>query len=147
MDLVTFLKNQEPDFNVRFLSDIWDFRDIDIERNHDFIQIVFPLDTPSNFSSHGYYVDNPKLLSILKNDDVVKNNIIKSSKWFYEFLKRNQHWRKPEDHNHLRITRVIKCLRLIVSDEDADNYYEKIMGLLENQNQINQKSLQFWKEA
>ena len=71
-----------PDFNVRFLSDIWDFRDIDIERNHDFIQIVFPLDTPSNFGSHGYYVDNPKLLSILKNDDVVKNNIIKSSKWF-----------------------------------------------------------------
>ena len=48
MNLITFLKDQEPDFNVRFLSDIWNFRDIDIERNHDFIQILFPLEIRSS---------------------------------------------------------------------------------------------------
>ena len=86
MNLITFLKDQEPDFNVRFLSDIWNFRDIDIERNHDFIQILFPLEIRSNNTSHHYYIDSPELLSALINDDLVKENIIKSSKWFLKFL-------------------------------------------------------------
>ena len=81
-NLITFLKDQEPDFNVRFLSDIWNFKDIDIERNHDFIQILFPLEIRSNNVSHHYYIDSPELLSNLRNDDLVKENVVKSSKWF-----------------------------------------------------------------
>ena len=147
MNLITFLKDQEPDFNVRFLSDIWNFRDIDIERNHDFIQILFPLEIRSNNTSHHYYIDSPELLSDLINDNLVKENIIKSSKWFLKFLSRNEHWRKSQDHNHLRITRIIKCLRLIVSDEEADNFYDDILELLGNNNLINKRTLEFWSEA
>ena len=147
MNLITFLKDQEPDFNVRFLSDIWNFRDIDIERNHDFIQILFPLEIRSNNTSHHYYIDSPELLSDLINDDLVKENIIKSSKWFLKFLSRNEHWRKSQDHNHLRITRIIKCLRLIVSDEEADNFYDEVLEILGNNNLINKKTLEFWAEA
>ena len=144
MNLITFLKDQEPDFNVRFLSDIWNFRDIDIERNHDFIQILFPLEIRSNNTSHHYYIDSPELLSDLINDDLVKENIIKSSKWFLKFLSRNEHWRKSQDHNHLRITRIIKCLRLIISDEEADNFYDDVLELLGNNNLINKRTLEFW---
>ena len=147
MNLVTFLKDQEPDFNVRFLSDIWNFRDIDIERNHDFIQILFPLDIWSNNTSHHYYIDNPELLSDLIKDELVKSNIVKSTKWFHGFLKRNEHWKKSQDHNHLRITRIIKCLRLIVSDEEAENFYDDVLELLGNNNLINKRTLEFWKEA
>ena len=147
MNLITFLKDQEPDFNVRFLSDIWNFRDIDIERNHDFIQILFPLEIRSNNTSHHYYIDSPELLSDLINDDLVKENIIKSSKWFLKFLSRNEHWRKSQDHNHLRITRIIKCLRLIISDEEADNFYDDVLELLGNNNLINKRTLEFWSEA
>ena len=147
MNLITFLKDQEPDFNVRFLSDIWNFRDIDIERNHDFVQILFPLEIRSNNTSHHYYIDSPELLSALINDDLVKENIIKSSKWFLKFLSRNEHWKKSQDHNHLRITRIIKCIRLIVSDEEADNFYDDVLELLGNDNLINKRTLEFWSEA
>ena len=147
MNLITFLKDQEPDFNVRFLSDIWNFRDIDIERNHDFVQILFPLEIRSNNTSHHYYIDSPELLSALINDDLVKENIIKSSKWFLKFLSRNEHWKKSQDHNHLRITRIIKCIRLIVSDEEADNFYDDVLELLGNNNLINKRTLEFWSEA
>lgn len=147
MNLITFLKDQEPDFNVRFLSDIWNFKDIDIERNHDFIQILFPLEIRSNNVSHHYYIDSPELLSNLRNDDLVKENVVKSSKWFLKFLSRNEHWRKSQDHNHLRITRIIKCLRLIVSDEEADNFYDDVLELLGNNNLINKRTLEFWSEA
>ena len=147
MNLITFLKDQEPDFKVRFLSDIWNFRDIDIERNHDFIQILFPLEIRSNNISHHYYIDSPELLSKLRNDNLVKENVVKSSKWFLKFLSRNEHWRKSQDHNHLRITRIIKCLRLIVSDEEADNFYDDVLELLGNNNLINKRTLEFWSEA
>jgi len=147
MNLITFLKDQEPDFNVRFLSDIWNFRDIDIERNHDFIQILFPLEIRSNNASHHYYIDSPQLLSALINDDLVRENIIKSSKWFLKFLSRNDHWKTSQNHNHLRITRIIKCLRLIISDEEADNFYDEVLEILGNNNLINKKTLEFWAEA
>ena len=39
MNLYKFLKNEEKDFKGRFLSDIWDFTDDEIEDNHDFIQL------------------------------------------------------------------------------------------------------------
>ena len=147
MNLITFLKDQEPDFNVRFLSDIWNFRDIDIERNHNFIQILFPLEIRSNNVSHHYYIDSPQLLSDLINDDLVRENIIKSSKWFLKFLSRNDHWKTSQNHNHLRITRIIKCLRLIISDEEADNFYDEVLEILGNNNLINKKTLEFWAEA
>ena len=124
MNLITFLKDQEPDFNIRFLSDIWNFRDIDIERNHNFIPIWFPLEIKSNNTSHHYYIDSPEFLSDLINDDLVKENIIKSSKCFLKFLSRNEHWKKPQDYNYLRITIIIRCMRLIDTDEEEENFFD-----------------------
>ena len=35
------------------------------------------------------------------------------------FYRDTRHWRAPVDHNHLRITRIIRSLRLLVSDAAA----------------------------
>lgn len=52
MELYKFLKNEEKDFLGRFLSDIWSFTDDEIEDNHDFIQLIFPLVNPSEAVDH-----------------------------------------------------------------------------------------------
>ena len=41
MDLYKFLKNEEKDFQGRFLSDVWSFTDDEIEYNHDTINLSF----------------------------------------------------------------------------------------------------------
>ena len=50
-------------------------------------------------------------------------------------------------HNQLRITRVIECLRLLVSDEEADNFYKNVLELIKDNNQVNMRTLNFWKNA
>ena len=49
-------------------------------------------------------------------------------------------------HNQLRITRIIECLRLLVGDDEADNFYKSILELCKDKN-INKTTLEFWKNA
>ena len=57
------------------------------------------------------------------------------------------YWNDHHDHNQLRITRVIECLRLLVSDEEADNFYKNVLELLKDNNLVNKRTLDFWKNA
>ena len=61
MDIIAFLSNDGEDFKGRRLSDIWSMSDQEIEATHDFIQIVFPLDEPSQSSFHEVYLGPEEL--------------------------------------------------------------------------------------
>ena len=146
MNFKNFLLGKEADFKGRTIHEIWNFSDIQIEGNHDFIQLIFPLNKKSQNVFHGYYLDNEDLINELKESHQIRENIIKSSSWFLSFLKRNDHWKSKYDHNQLRITRVIECLRLLVGNDEADNFYQSVVGLSLDSN-INKTTLEFWKNA
>ena len=146
MNYENFLNHQEKDFKGRTLNDIWKFSDQEIENNHDFIQIIFPLNKPSQSVSHGHYLHNEEEINKIKQNENIQKNIIKSSLWFLSFLKRNHQWKNKYDHNQLRITRIIKSLRLLVSDNEADRFYKSILELLGNA-KVNNTTLEFWKNA
>ena len=147
MNFEKFLTHRGKDFKERTLQDIWSYSDTDIERRHDFIQVIFPLNKPSQAVSHGYYLDSQDLVDQIKTNKDALINISKSSQWFYSFLERNRYWNTRHDHNQLRITRVIECLRLLVSDEEADNFYNNVLELIEDNNQVNTRTLNFWSNA
>ena len=149
MNFENFLTNAEPDFKNRFLNDIWNFSDEDIEHTHDFIQLLFPLNKKSESVFHGYYLNTESSIINIKSNDLAKSNIVKSSKWFLSFLERNSHWRRRHDHNYLRITRIIKSLRLLVSDDEADTFYQLMLNILteEDRLKINSETLEFWKSV
>ena len=150
MNFESFLindSNQGMDFKGRTLQDIWNFSDKEIEDQHDFIQMIFPLDQPSNAVFHGIYLDDREVIENLRKNPTVQSNMVKSANWFLSFLKRTNHWRVSNDHNHLRITRIIQSLRLLVSDKEADAFYVSVMAILADNNQINPVSLQYWKKA
>ena len=147
IDLHKFLKNEEKDFQGRFLSDIWNFSDDEIEDNHDFIQLMFPLDKPSEAIDHNIYLKDQNEFLKIQSDLIVKKNIIKSKDWFMELLKRNNQWRSYSDHNQLRITRIIECLRLLISDQEADLFYSTIISMVGIDNEINEITLDYWSNA
>ena len=65
-----------------------------------------------------------------------------------KFLDKNRHWITHSDHNHLRITRAIKSLRLIHSEEEADKFKRNIFNLIEgNEYKINTRTLNFWEDS
>ena len=147
MNFYKFLRNEGPDFKGRFLSHIWNFNDNQIESKHDFIQVVFPLNKPSQAVFHGLYLDNEIVINKIRNDKQISKNIIFSKNWFIKFLKRNYCWMSYSDHNQLRITRVIECLRLLVSDYEANLFYSEIMKMLGTENEVNKSTLHFWSKA
>ena len=147
MNFEEFLTHRGKDFKDRTLQDIWSYSDKEIERRHDFIQVIFPLNKPSQAVSHGYFLNSKELVNQIKTNKNAVINISKSSQWFYSFLERNRYWNTRHDHNQLRITRVIECLRLLVSDEEADNFYNNVLELIEDNNQVNTRTLNFWSNA
>ena len=149
MNFENFLTNIEPDYKNRFLNDIWNFTDEDIEHTHDFIQLLFPLNEQSESVFHGYYLNTKISIINIKSNDLAKSNIVTSSKWFLSFLERNTHWRRRHDHNYLRITRIIKSLRLLVSDEEANKFYESFIELIDEslRSKINLTTLSYWENA
>ena len=147
MNFKLFFLNKAPDYKGRMLSDIYKFSDNEIEATHDFIQIIFPLAEPSYWSSNKYFIESQQEVKILSKSKNVREVILQSASWYIAFLKRNNHWKNSNDHNLKRITRMIKSVRLIVGDTDADKVKKEIMNIENIEKLIGQKSLQYWKNA
>lgn len=142
-----FLESKTTDAHNRYLSDIWAYNDQQIERTHNFIQWLFPLSVPSA-AVPGAPVLTKEDISAIRSSEVAQDNICQSANWYGGFLERNDFWRKPYDHNHLRITRVIRSLRLLVDADEADAFRIEVYSLLgEKLSSIPPKTRTFWDEA
>jgi hypothetical protein len=112
------------------LADIWRFDDDEIDTTHDFIQWMFPLKEASSAN-----VDAPTLLASeidqIRNSIQCQQNLVASAAWILSFLKRTEVIYQYTNHNHLRVTRIIKSLRLLRSDPPADRFKQELLALIE----------------
>ena len=113
--VLSFLNGAAADIHGRTFDDVMAFSDEKIERTHNFIQWLFPLCEPSLSVPGSTYISAADVTAI-KDSRAAVANLNRAADWFLDFLVRNQHWIKPYSHNHLRITRVIKSLRLLVGE-------------------------------
>jgi len=146
-EIVGFLEGGTPDHRGRILAMLLQQTDQQAERTHDYIQWLFPLDEPSR-SINGVPVLTELEIDEIRQSSLAQINLAKSARWFLGFLERNDHWITKYNHNHLRITRVIKSLRLLTSDEAADEFRDKVFGYLGDEvNLIDAKARSFWNSA
>ena len=142
--MVGFLKGKTPDHRGRILAMLLQQTDHQAEATHDYIQWLFPLDEPSR-SVNGAPVLAELDIDEIRQSSLAQANLAKSARWFLGFLERNNHWITKYNHNHLRITRVIKSLRLLASDKTADEFRDKVLVLAgDNLNLVDQKARGFW---
>jgi len=147
MSLVNFLNETGPDHQGRYLRDIWDFDDKAIEQTHDFIQWMFPL-TEKSMSVPGVPTLSAADVEAIRTSEVARANLEKSAQWYLGFLQRNDHWIKSYDHNHLRITRVIKALNLLLSQRVALTLLNSVLEVAGDEvNSVNQNAIRFWRVA
>ena len=147
MSLVDFLNGTGPDHQGRYLRDIWDFDDKAIEQTHDFIQWMFPL-TEKSMSVPGVPTLSPDDIAAIRTSEVARANLEKSAHWYLGFLQRNDHWIRSYDHNHLRITRGIKSVRLLTGNCLANAFKNEIANVLgERVDLITPKTTTFWNLA
>ena len=147
MNLVDFLNGTGPDYQGRYLRDIWDFNDKAIEQTHDFIQWMFPLREKS-MSVPGVPTLSTADIEAIRTSEVARSNLEKSAQWYLGFLQRNDHWIKAYDHNHLRITRAIKSLHLLLSKEIAERFLNSVFDITGDRvGVVRQDAIGFWKSG
>ena len=147
MKVLSFLQDTGPDHRGRFLSDILKFSDAQIESTHDFIQWIFPLDEPSSASSDAPILE-PGEIALIRKSSLAAHNLNASVQWFGDFLTRNPHWRIEHDHNHLRITRMIKSVRLLQGEPAANALRDRMLAMAEtSKDKISQIAFDYWRQA
>ena len=145
--LVAFLKGSGTDTGSRRLSDIWQFDDDEIDHTHDFIQWMFPLREASgaNFNAPTLLVSDIK---VIQSSMQCRQNLEKSATWILAFFERTEEIFQYTNHNHLRVTRIIKSLRLLHSDQQAEQFKQAVLAMIQARGaRINPITVAFWLEA
>jgi hypothetical protein len=64
------------------------------------------------------------------------------------FSRTTHDWLMPNEHNHRRITRIIRSLRLLQGDEAADCFRDAILARVqETRAPVSARSLGYWATA
>jgi hypothetical protein len=157
MSLITeFYLNERPDHKGRFLHDIWQFDRYQQELFHDYIQWLFPLDVPN---LRGKPVLTQEDCRSFAENVQIRKNLLRSFDFMLAFWgierneiqfntakninKRDNYWIKLQNHNQLRISRVIRCLYLCGFAELA-TVFRKFVIQVGQAYQINAETLAIW---
>src|SRR4051812_18614981 len=112
-ELVKFYSGAAPDDRGRFLSEIQGWPDHRLEQVHDFIQWLFPLREPSGANPDAPALDDADIREFRSSPELQSNLRASYLRMLSFYSAPAKHWLTPGNHNHLRITRMIKSMRLL----------------------------------
>ena len=126
-NLTHFLTNNGLDHAGRTYDQILSQDDMWLETHHDWVQWCFPLFEPSQAVRNAPVLQGAEQVAQIQVSAVAQQHLAAGVARYSEFLRQNDHWLRFHDHNHLRITRVIKALRILASDAAADDFHEFVL--------------------
>jgi len=156
-----------PDYQGRILSAIIAWDDRKLESCHDYIQVMFPLPEGSAFAWSVPIIDRATFDAFRTRPELrdrLRDSFIRMLA-FYGFelqqtndgpkVSRGPHfsaaegnWVRRFDHNHLRITRIIRSLRVLGLEAEATAFYVALREVYDSsKGQIGPKSMNFWTRA
>lgn len=145
--IVDFLTGAGPDGAGREIFGVLALDDSAIEATHDFIQWLFPLRERSGASPNAPTLTEQDV-AVIRGSGLAEAALAAATDRMAIFYLRNGHWLTGSDHNHLRITRIIKSLRLLRGDEAADAFRDLILArVAEAGSPVGAPTLGFWGRA
>ncbi|MCJ1294504.1 hypothetical protein MMC34_006062 [Xylographa carneopallida] len=156
-----------PDARGRTLESILAWNDRKLESCHDYIQVLFPLPEASAFSYAAPVVDKATFEAFRSRADLQAQLRVSLARMlaFYGFKLRetergpeiiqgpdfaaaSRNWVTRFDHNHLRITRIIRSLRVLGLETEARAFFTALQAVYKSsEGGISQKSMMFWMRA
>jgi len=127
-----------PNTDGRTLDEILAYSDDQLEDHHDIVQWCFPNHQPSNFNPDTPVVSEAEQRLLAADSAIQRRMRDVLDRWlrFYgfrfegnavvrspDFPEKSINWNRPLNHNHLRITRIIRSLRLFGLDAEAQQVY------------------------
>ncbi|WMS87193.1 opioid growth factor receptor-related protein [Pleionea litopenaei] len=146
---IAFYQHQADDHRARSLIDIWTMTFDELERQHDFIQWLFPLPEPSPINPDAPLLTNEMVLQAMASEEV-QQNLLRSFDTMAAFwgfcrdddlqIKPSAHfthqvskWCCDHNHNQLRITRMLRCLTLCGQHGIAANTCQFLLNAIDQQ--------------
>ena len=145
--IVEFLTGAGTDGAGREIFDVIAMDDAALEQEHDFIQWLFPLRERSGANPNAPVLTDGDI-EVIRESLSAQAALAAATDRLAIFYFRNGHWLTASDHNHLRITRIIKSLRLLRGDELADAFRTLILARVEEAGSpVGRPTLGFWSRA
>ncbi len=142
-----FLRGTGLDGAGRSADAVLRFDDARLEAIHDYIQWIFPLPEPS-----GAVPGSPVLAraeaTAIRADPEACRTLDRAAATMAGFYARNDHWLVPHDHNHLRITRILRSLILLRGVAPARAFLDGILARIPpDRPTVSSRSRAFWEAA
>lgn len=165
--LLDFYEGGGGDHRGRTLSDVHRFSVELLEYEHDFIQWLFPLRTPSPVNPEAPALSEQDIAQFRSND-ALRIQVRQSFELMLDFYGlvmkehdgnltvqrsdtfnlRADNWLTPGNHNFLRITRILKSLTVLGQEDRARAFLECLSAIFDDYREvIGDRTWRFWVDA
>lgn len=127
-EIINFYLHNGADCHGRTLKDMWSWDNETLETTHDYIQWMFPTIQPSQFNQYAPVLDDDTI-KVFRNNSELQSYLTTSSFLFERFLDLDNpkaHWLKHNNHNFLRISRVIDSLMTLSCRPRALQFFSRV---------------------
>jgi hypothetical protein len=165
--LLGFIEGTGTDHRGRTLDDVLALDDDDLEHTHDYIQWLFPLPERSPYNPVAPILTSASVLRF-RRDQALRARVVRATHRMLSFFgfelsrdnglyrvtptamveRRAADWLTLQNHNYLRLTRILRCLMLIGEPEIARACHDALERLFETHGDvIGERTRRFWREA
>jgi len=160
--IVLFTLGEAPDHRGRLISKIWGMSNEALESTHDYIQWLFPIPEGSSFNDFAplltaeaanWFHRNPELQAQQKKslDRMVEFFGLKATGSGFDAAshlnERDHLWLRQFDHNHRRISRIIRSFHLCHQPELAGSFRDAMVQIGQRQGDVSDATVGFWTTA
>jgi opioid growth factor receptor-like protein len=167
--LITFYRGSGTDHAGRRLAEILSWDDADLESVHDYIQWLFPNADASRANPFAPLL-TPADAAIFRSEPELRATLGRAFDrllGFYGLTRessaeggveitpsvnwdaRSRSWLQPSNHNHLRLTRIMKCLNELGLEQEAVALQRTLVSLGEQRGTraVSSVTLRYWRAA
>lgn len=166
--LVAFYQGVGRDARGRTHAEIVGWTDAKLEAVHDYIQWLFPLPEPSGANPSAPLLTSQVLAAFAESPQMRERL---HAAWlrmlaFYGFARQSdgavvrdavfaaqaRHWLTPYNHNHLRLTRILRCLRRVGFEAESQAMFAALRSLYDEDarrgaGRISADTFGYWQRA
>ena len=146
--ILKFYRGEAPNTDGLLFDATVNLTDRQMEIGHQWVQWMFPLPEPSKAHPSSPVMSSDDIAAFVSTPEL-QVRARRALDRFQLFLANTTAWRRDRDHNHLRITRVIRFLSVIGMAEDAKAFCDWAIQTWENANPgpLPVQTHRYWTEA
>jgi hypothetical protein len=153
--ILDFYRGTGTDGNGWRIDEVLSWTDTELEDVHDYIQWLFPLPEKSMANPWAPVLDKPTIHAF--HNEARLQDALRGLKFAekaiepaFNFETRAASWLTPANHNHLRLTRMLRSLRILGLEDEAQALWSALKTVHATEagkNSISERTWNFWTRA